>query len=168
MLNGSAHEAATNKAPSGFGSRPRYNKRIYVPNASARDNAIRLKQTVIDFMEGYPNLIGILAGSFVIGTAAVILFFTINWKDLYACTIASDAVVAARPLNWAAHFGNCSVYWNLTGQDGGAPGVTVSGDFVGPHPGDFGNEGRNQRYRVFMTYNHGFLKALSVYLSVRP
>lgn len=166
MLSTSAHESVESEAPDGFGRRPRYNKRIYVPNASARDNAVRFKQTLRDFVEGAPNLVGILAGVVVIGIAAVILFCTINWRDFYACSTASDVVVAARPDHWAADFKSCSVYWNLTGENGEMPGITVSGEFVGPNRAGWAY--KHQPYRVFMTSDHGILKVRSVYIEDTP
>lgn len=165
-MNRSAHKSEPNKTSAGFGLRPRYNERIYVLSASARDNARRLKKVFRDFVEGSPNLVGILAGVVVIGISAAILFNTINWSYYYACSTASEAVVAARPYHWAADFKSCSIYCNLLGENGDMAGVTVSGDFVGPNPRPWGS--RNQRYRVFMTRNHGILKVRSVYIDEKP
>ena len=163
----SAYESSDYKGLAAFGSRPRYNKRIYLANASARDNVVRFKNTLRDFVEGAPNLIGILAGVVVIGISAAILFSTINWSNFYACDTASEAVVDARPHHWAANFKSCSVYWNLSGENGEMAGVTVSGEFVGPNQA--GMAGKHQPYRVFMTRNqHGILKVHSVYIQDTP
>lgn len=165
-MNRSAHKSEPNETSAGFGLRPRYNERIYVPSTSARDNALRLKKVFRDFVEGSPNSVGILAGVVVIGISAAILYWTINWSNFYACDTAREAVVDARPHNWAANFKSCSVYWNLTGENGEMAGVTVSGEFVGPNRA--GRAYRHQPYRVFMTSNNGLLKVRSVYIEDIP
>lgn len=166
VLSSFAGESVDSEASAGFGRRPRYNERIYVQNASASDSSVRLKHPLREFMEGYPNLVGILAGVVVIGISAAILFSTIDWSYYYACSTASEAVVAARPDHWAADFKSCSVNWNLSSENGETAGATVSGEFVGPNRAGIGF--KHQPYRVFMTSNRGILKVRSVYIENTP
>jgi hypothetical protein len=165
-LSPSAHKTVAYNAPRKFGHRPRYNERICVPNRASVGDSVGTFKAIKDFVENAPNLVGILAGVVVIVISAAILFSTIDLSYYYACSTASEAVIAARPDHWAADFKICSVYWNLPGENGEMAGATVSGEFVGPNRAGIGF--KHQPYRVFMTSNRGILKVRSVYIEDTP